>query len=360
MPISPDCAGSVFSVGADRRRGRVERDILTAHGISRRVFPATDRPWRTPLVMFEPFDPGNLDAIGFDMFTDPPRREALQLAFASSEPQVTGRIELGQAIGNAQTYPGFLAFSRIETMHTARADGAPEPETAGFLYAAFRAGDLFNTALGKSPLLPINVEIYDSAVDPDNILFRSEARPDVSLGDTLAVTRRTQVAGRTWELVFRPTATFTPPTSQSVVYLIAAAGLLLAVAIAYLARLQSRAHAIETSLRMSVEKSLKERDLMLQEMKHRIKNSIAKMLAIARQTAANSSSIKDFTVVVQRAHAGDGRFAGHADAFAMAEGRSRQAAAHRARTGVRHRISTSCICPGRRSSSTRPRPRRSD
>jgi two-component sensor histidine kinase len=143
--------------------------------------------------------------------------------------------------------------------------------------------------------LPINVEIYDSAVDPDNILFRSEARPDVSLGDTLAVTRRTQVAGRTWELVFRPTATFTPPTSESVVYLIAAAGLLLAVAIAYLVRLQSRAHAIETSLRMSVEKSLKERDLMLQEMKHRIKNSIAKMLAIARQTAANSSSIKDFT-----------------------------------------------------------------
>ena len=34
---------------------------------------------------------------------------------------------------------------------------------------------------------------------------------------------------------------------------------------------------------------------MLQEMKHRIKNSIAKMLAIARQTAANSNSLQDFT-----------------------------------------------------------------
>jgi CHASE1-domain containing sensor protein len=273
----------------------VERDILASQGIARRIFPATDRPWRTPLVMFEPFDPGNLDAIGYDMFTDPPRREALQLAFASREPQATGRIELGQAIGNAQTYPGFLAFSRVEIMHTATADGAPEPETAGFLYAAFRAGDLFNTALGKSPLLPINVEVYDSSVDPDNLLFRSEARPDASLGDAMAVTRRAQVAGRIWELVFRPTSTFTPPTSESVVYLIAAVGLLLAGAIAYLVRLQARAHATETSLRMSVEKSLNERDLMLQEMKHRIKNSIAKMLAIARQTAANSSSIQDFT-----------------------------------------------------------------
>ena len=95
--------------------------------------------------------------------------------------------------------------------------------------------------------------------------------------------------------MFRPTSAFTPPTSQSIAYLIAVAGLLLAAAIAYVVRLQARAHATETTLRMSVEKTLKERDLMLQEMKHRIKNSIAKMLAIARQTAANSSSLEDFT-----------------------------------------------------------------
>ena len=35
----------------------VERDILASQGIARRIFPDTDRPWRTPLVMFEPFDP---------------------------------------------------------------------------------------------------------------------------------------------------------------------------------------------------------------------------------------------------------------------------------------------------------------
>jgi CHASE1-domain containing sensor protein len=272
-----------------------ERDILSSQGIARRIFPATDQPLRTPLMMFEPHNPSNLDAIGYDMFTDPPRRRALQAAFKSPEPQATGRLDLGRVTGNVQTYPGFLAFSRIETLNAAQVGGRPQPDVAGFLYAAFRAGDLFNTALGKSPLLPVNVEIYDSAIDPDNLLFRSEARPDASLGNALAVTRETQVAGRKWELVFRPTATFTPPTSESVVYLIAAAGLLLAAAIAYLVKLQARAHAIETSLRMSVEKSLNERDLMLQEMKHRIKNSIAKMLAIARQTAANSGSIQDFT-----------------------------------------------------------------
>jgi two-component sensor histidine kinase len=37
-----------------------------------------------------------------------------------------------------------------------------------------------------------------------------------------------------------------------------------------------------------------EKDLMLQEMKHRIKNSIARVLAIARQTSSSSSSMEEF------------------------------------------------------------------
>ena len=42
------------------------------------------------------------------------------------------------------------------------------------------------------------------------------------------------------------------------------------------------------------EKTIQEKDLMLQEMKHRIKNSIARVLAIARQTANHSESLDDF------------------------------------------------------------------
>jgi CHASE1-domain containing sensor protein len=272
-----------------------EREILRLQGIARHIYPETDQAWRAPIMMFEPLDPGNLDAIGFDMFTDPSRRAALEAALESGEPRATTRVVLGKATANVQTYPGFLAFARIDVMPAAQGGGTAKPEPAGFLYAAFRAGALFNTALGKSPLLPVNVEVYDTLVDPGNLLFRSEARPDASLGDALAVTRQATVGGRTWQVIFRPTSTFAPPTSLSIVYLIVAAGLLFAAAIAYVVRLQARAHATETTLRMSVEKSLKERDMMLQEMKHRIKNSIAKMLAIARHTAANSGSLQEFT-----------------------------------------------------------------
>ena len=201
--------------------------------------------------------------------------------------------------------------------------------------------------------LPVNVEVYDSVVDPDNLLFRSEAPPNETLGDALMVTRQAAVGGRTWQVIFRPTSTFTPPTSQSVVYLIAVVGLLLAAAIAYVVRLQARAHAIETTLRVSVEKSLKERDLMLQEMKHRIKNSIAKMLAIARQTAANSNSLQDFT----------SSFVARMQAMAASQDMLTRSQWQKADLGKLLRTeleqvfvpnSERCICRDRRSSSTRP------
>lgn len=72
-------------------------------------------------------------------------------------------------------------------------------------------------------------------------------------------------------------------------------GLLLSGAIALAARYQERAYEAVSRLHETTEKSLLEKDLMLQEMKHRIKNSIARVLAIARQTAANATDIDEFS-----------------------------------------------------------------
>ncbi len=71
-------------------------------------------------------------------------------------------------------------------------------------------------------------------------------------------------------------------------------GLLLAIAIALVARYQERAYDAVSQLHETTEKSLLEKELMLQEMKHRIKNSIARVLAISRQTAAGASGIEEF------------------------------------------------------------------
>jgi two-component sensor histidine kinase len=54
--------------------------------------------------------------------------------------------------------------------------------------------------------------------------------------------------------------------------------------------------SLETAEKLAVvsQQASSEKDLMLQEMKHRIKNSIARVLAIARQTSSSSSSLEEF------------------------------------------------------------------
>ena len=90
-----------------------------------------------------------------------------------------------------------------------------------------------------------------------------------------------------------------------------------------------------SKLQENAEKSLLEKDLMLQEMKHRIKNSITTRAGDRPADGGERQGYRRVHGVLLGAAAGDGRIAGHADALALAEGRSRRTAAHRACAGVR-------------------------
>ena len=70
--------------------------------------------------------------------------------------------------------------------------------------------------------------------------------------------------------------------------------LILATALAALMYFNIRATESAREVAKLSNKALTEKDLLLQEMKHRIKNSMARVLAISRQTAAVSDSISAF------------------------------------------------------------------
>ncbi|MGX9142899.1 CHASE domain-containing protein [Mesorhizobium sp. 128a] len=273
----------------------VERDMLRDRGVPHTVYPDTAQSWRTPVVLFEPLDPANESTIGYDMFTDPVRREAIEKAMADDAQHASGLVQLGQGTGAAQTFTGFLVFVRLNVETAPDGINASRSSTSGFLYAAFRARDLFQTALSRTPLLPVNTEVYDGKVDAGNLLFQSETPPVASFGDRLLVTRKIIVAGRPWTVLFRPTSAFSQPSSRAIPVMLGLFGLLLAGAIALVARYQERAYDAKSLLHETTEKSLLEKDLMLQEMKHRIKNSITRVLAIARQTAAHATDVKEFS-----------------------------------------------------------------
>jgi CHASE1-domain containing sensor protein/two-component sensor histidine kinase len=262
----------------------LEREILERQGVRRPVFPVSDQDLHAPILLFEPLERPDMTGIGYDMFSDPPRRDAIMAAIETGEPRATGRLILHQQI-RGETVPGFLIFSAVER------DQPGTDLPAGLVYVAFRAADFFKAIVDKFPALPIHATVFDQTVDSANLLFMSDNASD---GD-LVTTRQLLVAGRPWTIVFRPTAAFTRPSSQAVPVLLGIFGFLLAVAIALLQRYQARAYDAMAKLKENSEKSLLEKDLMLQEMKHRIKNSITRVLAIARQTAAGANDLDEFS-----------------------------------------------------------------
>ncbi|MBU0583244.1 MAG: CHASE domain-containing protein [Alphaproteobacteria bacterium] len=266
---------------------RLEARLTELQGAPKPIFPtASDGDWRTPVLLYEVNDGGDTKGIGYDMFSDPLRRDAILAALETGEPRATGRVELGAPVG-AEVRPGFLLFSSVETVQSG--DGTP----AGILFASFRTQDLFKAALEKFPVLPVHAEVFHGEPTLSNRLFASK-EPAVAGGDLVA-TRQMLVAGVPWTIQFHPTADFSRPSSRAIPILLGIFGLLLAVAIALVQRYQGRAYDAMSQLREASETSLQEKDLMLQEMKHRIKNSISRVLAIARQTAGTAEDIDTFS-----------------------------------------------------------------
>ncbi|MDQ6433584.1 CHASE domain-containing protein [Mesorhizobium sp. LHD-90] len=271
----------------------VEQKISSEFGFPREVFPASTESWRAPVTLFEPLDENSQEAIGFDMYSEPARRAAIEAALSSGGAKATGRVVLGQNTGSNQPAPGILVYSALRAK-AADPEGAGNP-SVGLVFVSFRTAELFYSALVKPPILPVNVEVHDGPPSADTLLFRSEAPPDSRFSDDFLVTRKLIVGGREWTLQFRPTSGFQRPSSRALPILLGLAGLMLAGAMAALARYQERTYEAKSRLHDATERSLAEKDLMLQEMKHRIKNSIARVLAIARQTASNSADIKEFS-----------------------------------------------------------------
>jgi CHASE1-domain containing sensor protein/two-component sensor histidine kinase len=276
----------LLGVAKPGQEALLEREISARLNVEKPIFPPTSEgDWRMPVLLIEPLDRARMTGIGYDMFSDPQAREAILAAIETGESRATGRVLLGPQLGGRMSL-GFLLFSTLER------PGSPDGQPIGMLFAAFRTQELIKSALDKFPALPLRARVFDGSGEGANLLFSSEA--EAASGAGFATTRQLLVAGQPWTIEFRQTADFTRPSSPVIPVLLGLFGLLLAVAIALLQRYQSRAYDAMAKLQENAETSLLEKDLMLQEMKHRIKNSITRVLAIARQTAASARDIGEF------------------------------------------------------------------
>nr|WP_281393122.1 CHASE domain-containing protein [Roseibium litorale] len=273
-----------------------EQNLRRNYSFTGKIWPESDQPFRTPITLLEPQDARNQAAIGYDMFSDPIRRAAMEAAATTGKLQASAPVELVQEItDDKQT--GFLAymplFTPSEMMQDKKSNGQYGSIT-GFVYAPFRAGDLHQAALARPTPVSVLVETIDTTDGGSQLLFRSHGYEDRLEAAENVLKETLDVAGRQWSVSVIEAF----PASHTLLYwrtlILGTVSLLFAAALAVSIRAQMKTVAATHELNEVARKTIEEKDLMLQEMKHRIKNSIARILAMARQTSNSSENLEEF------------------------------------------------------------------
>ncbi|MEW6496225.1 MAG: CHASE domain-containing protein, partial [Cyanobacteriota bacterium] len=260
----PGIQGIGFSV---RITPEEEKDALIAdmqrQGIKNfSIQPEFNRDEYHSIIYLEPLDQRNQAAMGFDMFTEPVRRAAMQLARDTGTPTASGRVILVQEIDN-EKQAGFLIYVPVYRNGVTPAT-VTERRAAlrGFVYSPFRAGDLMNGILGTTQYSLLDIEIYDGAnLEPENLLYYSNPTLNSDHKPRFRTTTTLDIAGRPWSISFTSSPDIELASGRSLAPYIWFGGLFISFVLFGLTRSQARARdAAEraaASLRQS-EKALRE------------------------------------------------------------------------------------------------------
>ena len=254
------------------------------YGKERPVWPPSSQKMRTAIILIEPQDQRNRAVLGFDMYSEAVRRTAMDNALTSGRASATAPVDLIQEI-TADKQKGLLIYVPVQVQSLSGA-------VTGFVYAPLRAKHFHDAAL-KNTNLPTEYQTVDPQAS-NTILTQSPGFEERNNTTAFKSVRQIKVAGRIWQVNFAATDTFSGENWQLGTLLLGVVSFLLAAALA--TSTHSQIQSLENAERLAElsQRSLEDKDMLLQEMKHRIKNSITRVLAIARQTASSSGDMESF------------------------------------------------------------------
>lgn len=269
----------------------VEAKLRENYGRDIKVWPATDQPIGFPIVLVEPYTPRRNAALGFDMYSEPTRRAAMRRAWQTGQPAASGIVQLAQEKGVATKQPGFLIYLPVyartafgatpDTLATAPGTRAVE----AFVYAPFRSADMMKAVLGTQLETINGIEIYAGEGPAAPLVFRKGTMGWDAQEQLLRVADRQWTMrisyGRLLERLGRPLA-------------IMIFGIAVALLATQLHRVQRRRIDAFQALAAEKARHAEDRELMIGEMAHRMKNAFARIGALARITLRESASLDEF------------------------------------------------------------------
>ncbi|MBI1397942.1 MAG: response regulator [Betaproteobacteria bacterium] len=185
---------------------------------------------RTTIAYVEPFTTVNAKALGFDMFSEPVRREAMIRARDTGDMTITSKVNL---VIDDRPLPGFIMYVPVF-----RGGGVPKTVAErragliGYVSSAFRVADLVHATLGTA-LRDVHVEIYDGGSDDLLGLMYDSAeelpRAMRSHPPRFRVRRGFPIGGRDWSMTISSVPAFETATADDRSTMVAVAGTLLSL-----------------------------------------------------------------------------------------------------------------------------------
>lgn len=177
------------------------------------------------LVYVEPFSGRNLRAFGFDMYTNPVRREAMDRAIDLGLPSMSAAVKLMQE-NNEDVQHGFIFCYPV--YHTNVALDSVEDRRKNLralISAAFRMKDLMRGIFGTTNS-DVDLEIFDGQFANDKRLLYSSVDPtNVSRSDFVQELS-TEIGGQQWLLRVSANQKFVKAAGRTQSILIAIGGML--------------------------------------------------------------------------------------------------------------------------------------
>lgn len=206
--------------------------IMRSSGVEEfRLWPEAPGREVHAIVFLEPMDARNRAALGYDMSSEPVRREAMARARDTGLPALTGKVVLVQEI-EGPVQPGFLIYVPVYMGYDPPGSIDERRERLlGFVYSPFRAGDLFSAIFPVQARPELIIRVYDGDEPlPDRLLYdnlpeNSERERD----DRLRALRSLEIAGHEWTLEVVGLTSFSEVSLRSLAAVAAGVGLLVSL-----------------------------------------------------------------------------------------------------------------------------------
>ena len=274
---------------------RVQRDDRSTFDIR----PPGTRELYAPILYLEPLNERNAPALGFDIYSEARRRDAIDRAIARRVPQMTSKITLVQAGpggSEPRRQPGFLIVLPIFE-DTSPADTQQDDRglVTGVIVSVFEVDVLMENTLkraGARAQGSMSIDIFDGLqTAPEAALFRASDQEGYVPHDAMfEIVIPLQLFGRDWTYRAQSTAAFEAAATPQTQYIVLATGTLISLLFTALAVGQAlRTHESRVAAERLASSNSKI-GYLLGEVNHRSKNLLSVIQVIARQTSDGAGS----------------------------------------------------------------------